>query len=210
MDSCPIYKLLFLIAFTLVFITLTALDLDMIYDNIIEKYQAIETYQADFVQENYWSELEVNKISKGKVYYNKNYFLLSYSNPEGQFLLLSDNILTLIDLESNQMLITDNINQELRPDKLIISYWQNSIINFLLSADKYLIMLNIVTELGDSISVQLNDYLIKEFSFTDSSDNCVTYKFSNALLNMELSDSFFVLKIPEDIDIIDNRQQTEE
>ena len=199
-----------LLAFILLlFLSASADDkLDEIYNSVIEKYSSISTFEADFTQENYWKDLDVEKISSGKVYYNRNCFLLSYSDPAGQTLLLEDNILKIVDIESNQMLITDNITHELRPDKIISSYWQNSQVDLKNRAED-LIELSFITQPGDSIFVVLNDFLIREFCFVDDQGNSVKYSFSNSVVNPDLSDSVFELDLPQDIDIIDNRSSSE-
>jgi outer membrane lipoprotein-sorting protein len=202
------YKII-LVFFLLLLLSAAAADnIDDIYEAILEKYSSISTYEADFTQENYWKDLDVDKISSGKVYYNSNCFLLSYTEPAGQTLLLEDNILKIVDIESNQMLITDNITHELRPDKIISSYWQNSQVDLVKRAED-LIELDFITQSGDSIFVVLNDFMIREFCFTDKQGNSVKYSFSKSVINPDLTDSVFELDLPQDIDIIDNRSSSE-
>ena len=203
MVTCRIRALLVVLLISFSFLWADK-ELDKIYENILKKYAKIKYYEADFVQENYWKELDTSKDSKGMVYFDKDNFLLKYSEPDGQLLLIEDSGITLYDSASNQAMISDRSNAELRPDKLIAEYWTNSIKEIKLNEDDFLI-LKFTTADGSEIHIGLDHYLITDLRVVDKNGNSVLYVFSNAKINKKLPKSIFKLTLPEDTSIIDNR-----
>ena len=97
--------------------------LEKIYEKVLRTYSTINTYETSFVQENYWDEIDVYKTSEGKLYYDEENLLMNYSKPDGQKLLINQNSMTMYDPISEQAIISDEVEIELRPDKLISHYW---------------------------------------------------------------------------------------
>ncbi|MCK4311827.1 MAG: hypothetical protein KAW88_03725, partial [Candidatus Cloacimonetes bacterium] len=81
--------------------------LEEIYENILIKYSSIKTYEANFLQENYWKELDTFKQSFGKIYYDSSHLLLDYEEPQGQKLLIANSDITIYEPSSNQALISN-------------------------------------------------------------------------------------------------------
>jgi len=181
-------------------------ELENIYQSIVEKYAKIKTYEADFEQENSWKELDKTKKSSGKVYFDNNNFLLKYSDPEGQILLIEDAGITLYDSASKQAIISDRSNAELRPDKLIAEYWNNSIKEIKLNDGNFLILM-FTTADGSEIHVGLEDFLVADFRVVDKTGNSVLYVFKNEVINKKLPKNIFKIDLPEDANIIDQRSE---
>lgn len=181
-------------------------ELQNIYQKITQKYSGITSYEADFVQENFWKELDTTKNSQGKIYFDTNNFLLKYSEPAGQILLIDDSGITLFDSVSKQAIITDRSNAELRPDKLIAEYWNNSIKEIKLQEEDFLI-LKFTTADGSEIYVGLDDYLVTDFRVVDKNGNSVLYVFSEVGVNKKLPPKIFDISLPDDTAIIDNRSE---
>ena len=112
-------------------------QLNKIYEDIMIKYAKIKFYEADFQQENYWKEMDIVKKSNGKVYFDVDHFIMKYTEPEGQALLIEGNSITIYDAASNQAFISNDIETELRPDKLISDYWSNSEKKLILNEGKW-------------------------------------------------------------------------
>ena len=203
MVTCRIRALLVVLLISFSFLWADK-ELDKIHENILKKYAKIKYYEADFVQENYWKELETSKESKGKVYFDNDNFLLKYSEPEGQLLLIEDSGITLYDSASNQAMISDRVNAELRPDKLIGEYWNNSIKEIKLNEGDFLII-KFKTADGSEIYIGLDHYLITDLRVVDKNGNSVLYVFSNTKINKKLPKNIFKLTLPEGTSIIDNR-----
>ena len=81
--------------------------LENIYEDVIITYSTIYTYEAEFKQENYWAEINIDKISKGKLYYDKENLLMDYSQPDGQKLHINKEFMTMYDPIAGQAMISD-------------------------------------------------------------------------------------------------------
>ncbi len=180
--------------------------LEEIYTKILITYSVIKTYEADFIQENYWKELEVHKKSYGKIYYNTECFLLDYIEPEGQKLLLTANDITIYDSTSKQVMISNDIETELRPDKFISQYWDVSK-KELVEHNENEIRIKLVTPDKESIHIHIVDFYIVDFMIIDESSNSVFYTFSSEKKNIFLPDDIFKLTIPNDFNVIDTRNR---
>ena len=180
-------------------------QLEKIYENILITYSNIKSYEADFTQHNYWKELDITKGSEGKIYYNTDHFLMKYSEPAGQLLLIKEDTVTMYDAASQQALISNDIQTELRPVKLISEYWDISK-KELIESDSINCKIRLITPDSQQIEVNIKNLLITEFSIIDIDKNSVTYKFSNEKINKSLPKDIFEIILPEGTNIIDNRR----
>ncbi|MBC8416445.1 MAG: outer-membrane lipoprotein carrier protein LolA [Candidatus Cloacimonetes bacterium] len=180
-------------------------QLESVYEDILITYSNIKSYEADFQQENFWKELDIIKQSEGKMYYNTDHFLMKYSEPAGQLLLIKKDVVTMYDAASHQALISNDIQTELRPVKLISEYWDVSK-KELIESDSISFRINLVTPDSQQIEVNIKNFLITEFTIIDVDDNSVTYKFSNEKINKNLPENIFEITLPEGTNIIDNRR----
>ncbi len=178
--------------------------LNEIYLDLLEKYDSIKTYEADFIQENFWKEIDTAKTSYGKIYYDSSFLLLEYAEPEGQKLLIDSLSVTIYDSASNQVLISNKNDYELKPISIISEYWKNSQ-KELIENNKNETRIKLVTPENDQIFVWIKDNLIIEIQIVDNSENMVKYTFSAEKINKQLSQKIFELNLPEDVNVIDNR-----
>ncbi len=178
---------------------------DEIYDNLMENYNKIETYKADLTQENYWKDLDVKKMSYGKIYYNKNFLLLDYSDPPGQKMLINSTSVIIYDSTSCQAFISDKIDIELRPINFISLYWNNSQ-KEIIKQEQSCIVVKFITSENERIFVTIEDFYINELKILDEYNNSVKYLFINEEFNIDLSKSTFEIDLPDDVNIVDNRQ----
>jgi len=198
-------KILFILLFP---VLLVANDktLESIYEQILITYSTIYAYEAEFMQENYWNEINVCKTSEGKLYYNKENLLMDYIQPKGQKLQIKENSITMYDPVTEQAFISDQVDIELRPDKLISHYWDVS--------EKELIgkyedteIIQLMTPESEIILITITNSLVMEFNIVDINENFVNYKFSNILINKGLAESIFELNFPENTSVIDTRSK---
>ena len=196
----------FLLLLTLCSFSLFAQDdvLNKIYLDLIEKYDSIKTYEADFIQENFWKEIDTAKTSYGKIYYDSCFLLMEYSEPEGQKLLIDSLSVTIYDAASNQVLISNKNDYELKPISIISEYWANSQ-KELLENNENEIQIKLITPENEQFLIRIKDNLIIEIQLFDNSENMVKYSFSEERINKQLSKEIFELKLPEDVNVIDNR-----
>jgi len=178
--------------------------LEIIFEEVLITYSTIHTYEANFVQENYWEEIDVYKTSEGKLYYNKENLLMNYSIPEGQKLLIKENSMTMYDPISEQAIISDEIELELRPDKLISHYWDISE-KELIEQFNDTIKIKLLTPEEEKIVITITNSIVTEFNIMDKNSNFVIYEFSDIQINKALPDKIFELNLPEETNIIDTR-----
>jgi len=194
--------LLFLLLPTLLIATDNTLE--NTYENILITYSTAYTYEAKFIQENYWAEINIDKISEGKLYYNKENLLMDYSQPDGQKLLINEEYMTMYDPIADQAMISDEFDIELRPDKLISHYWD---ISEKAIIDKFddTIKIKLKTPQEENIIITISNKLVTEFNIVDENGNFVIYKFYNIKINEGLPENIFELTLPESTNIFDTR-----
>ena len=180
-------------------------QIESVYEGILITYSNIKSYEADFQQENFWKELDIIKQSEGKMYYNTDNFLMKYREPAGQLLLIKNDVVTMYDAASHQAFISNDIQTELRPVKLISEYWDVSK-KELIESDSISFRINLITPDSQQIKVNIKNFLITEFTIIDVDDNSVTYKFSNEKINKNFPENIFEITLPEGTNIIDNRR----
>ncbi len=178
--------------------------LNEIYLDLLEKYDSIKTYEADFIQENFWKEIDTAKTSYGKIYYDSSFLLLEYSEPEGQKLLIDSLSVTIYDAASNQVLISNKNDYELKPISILSEYWQNSQKELIENSENGT-QIKLITPDNEQIFVLIKDNLIIEIQIFDNSENMVKYSFSAEKINQQLAKEIFELNLPEDVNVIDNR-----
>ena len=178
--------------------------LETIYEKVLITYSTINTYETSFVQENYWEEIDVYKTSEGKLYYDEENLLMDYSKPNGQKLLIDENSVTMYDQGSEQAIISDKIDIELRPDKLISHYWEMSGKELIDQFDDT-IKIKLLTPQEEKIIITILNNIVTEFNIMDKNKNYVIYKFLDIQINEALPDRIFELTLPEDTNIIDTR-----
>ncbi len=179
-------------------------DLVHIYNNIVSVYDTITTFQADFVQENYWSEMDISQISQGSIYFDTTNLTLEYSTPVGQKLLIDKEKITIFNASSHQVLISEKGDIKLRPLEIIKKYWQESEISILDETEEGL-SLKISTNIGETLYLQISNYLVTNLNIVDSENNSVKYSFSEMDINNSLPDGIFIFDIPGDASVIDSR-----
>ena len=178
--------------------------LETIYQEVLITYSTIHTYETSFVQENYWEEIDVYKTSEGKLYYNKENLVMDYFIPVGQKLLINKNSMTMYDPISQQAIISDEVEIELRPDKLISHYWDVSDKELIEQFDDT-IKIKLVTPEEEKIIITITNSIVTEFNIMDKNKNFVIYKFSDIIINEKLPPTIFVFVIPVDANILDTR-----
>jgi outer membrane lipoprotein-sorting protein len=180
-------------------------DLDKIYADIISKYDDIATFTADFTQNNYWSEPDLSQKSNGKIIYNSEKLLLSYSDPEGQKMIVDSISITLYDPNSNQVMISNKTGQSIHPIELIKYYWNISKKEFH-QDDNELITVKMDTKDGQKFLIKIQDNLVIFIELSDEEKNSVSYTFTNIETNAVLGESIFNFEIPDEANVIDTRK----
>ena len=112
--------------------------------------------------------------------------------------------MTMYDPASEQAIISDKVEIELKPDKLISHYWDVSN-KMLIDQFDDTIKIKLLTLEEDKIIITISDNIVTEFNIIDKNNNFVIYKFSTININKALPDKIFELSLPEGTSIIDTR-----
>ena len=180
--------------------------LEKTYNDILVTYSAVITYEAIFVQENYWVEINIDKISEGKLYYDKENLLMDYSQPDGQKLHINNEYMTMYDPIGDQAIISDEFEIKLRPDELISHYWDISEKEIIEQFDST-IKIKLKTPQDENIIITVSNKLVTEFNIGDENGNFVIYKFYDIKINEALPEKIFELTLPDSTNIIDTRNK---
>jgi len=178
--------------------------LEKAYSDVLLTFSTAYTYEASCLQINYWEEIDIYKSSVGKLYYDKENFLIDYSQPDGQKLLINEDSMTMYDPVAGQAIISDQFEMELRPDKFISHYWDMSEKELVEQFDNT-IKIKLLTPQEENIIITISNKMIIEFDIMDKNKNYVIYKFSDIQINKTLPDKIFELILPKETSIIDTR-----
>lgn len=196
------FFLIFVIVYT---VNITALQVEEVFSQLKNRYVEVETYQAEFSQENYWAEVDISKISKGKMYYNNDNLLLSYQQPDGQKLLIDSTKVIMYDPQMEQVLLSDKIDTKLRPIEILKYYWQDSEKELVPKENGYKLLLKNNRE--KIITATIKHDWLKEIKIEDKNGNWVKYDFFNEVYNEEIEPDIFQIEFDENVNIIDNRKE---
>ena len=193
-----------LILIILIFpLLLIAENADSLRLRIVAKYDAIDTFQADFIQQNIWKELDKSFTSKGKIYYDKNNLIMLYAEPDEQILLVTEDLMKFYSPQDAQLMISHNDQIYLEPVKILTQYWDNSEITLTNEGENVVITLKY--ESG-KIEAIVNNCLIQKISIEDLEQNTVSYEFHNQMINEKLPENVFDIQLSDDVNIIDTRR----
>ncbi|MDP8321017.1 MAG: outer-membrane lipoprotein carrier protein LolA [Candidatus Stygibacter australis] len=200
-------KISMILLFLIISLYLSADQLDDIYNQIIDEYSKISSFEATLIQENHWSEIDRTKSTTGKIYYNTDSLYVSYDPPDEQELFVQENTVIMHDKKSGQAIYMDKGDFLIRPLSIIKSYWNESEKQLLPVQDDFIMLL--IKRADEEIIISLKSGLITSLLITDKDNNSVKYQFLDEKINSVLPKSIFIPAFPENTNIIDNRTNGE-
>lgn len=177
---------------------------DHLIVDVIAAYEEVETYEADFIQTNYWKELDKSFSSQGKIYFEGENLLLQYDNPENQILLIDKDKIMIYEPVRNQALLSDRFNYDLNPKKILQKYKDNAEIKVIQHEDEA-DELTVIMENGEAYIFSISDNMIISIVYNGNNGDSVKYSFSKSTINQEFEPGLFAIELSEDVVIIDNR-----
>lgn len=194
--------------------SLSAISLAEAYDSLLEKYEKVQSFQADIEQTSYYSEIEYTNVAKGKIYYTQNRLLIDYFEPNQEKICLNDNIVHIYQSKEDRLIISkaDSSFISLNLGKLIKDVWLED--NAVIEDNNNFYRVKIDTRKNNNLvnismiefEIDKKDNLIKAISYQDESDNSVRILFSNVLLNDTISSEIWELDVSSETEIIDYRE----
>ena len=206
-----IKRLILLIALFFLWQNMPAVqDIDDLYRELLSVYDAMEYYQADFRQSNYWKTQDIGMESEGRIYIEGEGFALIYSQPSGQRLVI-DRAVYLIDDNDKTLIITDIEHTDglYKPADILRHYWEQSE-KELIGSDSDIFTLILMPENDPYTSrvemeIRKDDILVRRVYYEDHQQNSVEFLFSNERIDERFADDVFDTAVEEDYMIIDNR-----
>ncbi|MGB3862965.1 MAG: outer membrane lipoprotein carrier protein LolA [Candidatus Aminicenantaceae bacterium] len=194
----------------------TAQEVALRIENTLRSYQSL---QADFEQLYYSATVSTPLHEKGKLYFKKpNLMRWEYQDPEEKVFLIKDDFFWDYNKEEKQLIKYDLSRGE-----------QNTEVLFLLSGqvallDNYSVELNpFPTENANTIQLKLTPkdeegvdtfllleidektWFIQKLISFDWAGNKTEFRFSRIKTNINLPNKIFELRVPSDVEIIENK-----
>lgn len=178
--------------------------LDYIGESIIQTYTELTSFRANFTQKNYWAEQDLDMTSEGELVFQGEKFSLTYSEPQGQRVIVDGKAYIMDDVEKT-VIITD-IDEQFLPHLAINHYWGVSEAKLLDSNGVLTIELRPKTEpdIKRIVAVVCSvSYLIREVSYKDYDGNIVRFVFNNIKTDELIADDAFALPELSEFTVID-------
>lgn len=194
--------------------SLTAIESGELYQKLINKYNKIETFQANIIQTSYYSEIDYTNVSQGKIYNNSDKIFIEYTSPKVEKISLADNIVKIYQEEDDRLILTyaDSSFATLNIKYLIERIWNDEtltvtendslyVVNVLLTEDNAIANIDNV-----EFSIDKTEMLVQRVRYQDDLANEVDVLFTNIILNALIKDELWEIKTTEDTQIIDYRE----
>lgn len=206
--------------FWLIFLALvfaqTAEDIARRVENTLRSYQS---FQANFEQFYYSTTVSTPLHEKGKVYYKKpNLMKWEYQEPEEKIFLIKDDFFWDYNKQEKQLIKYNLASGEHNSEVISLLTGQVRLL------DNYSVEFNpFPTENADAIQIKLTpredefadtfllleidrdtDFIQKLISF-DWAGNKTEFQFSKVKTNVPLENKIFELRVPPDVEIIENK-----
>ena len=201
MASLNTKKFFIVLVFITINLVLAAASADKITE-IIEYYDTIDTYSAQFHQTNYWLELDKSYASNGNIYLKNEKMLLSYEEPEGQLLMVDSTKVLIYDPQRKQAVYSSPEGFDINPRSLLEKYKDSAEIFINDAAER---IVDVALDNGESYRFIVEEKLITTIIYTGDNGDYVEYQLLNPVINGNFDDSVFEVDLPRDISIIDNR-----
>lgn len=205
---------LLLSVFLLIGAYLSAISNHELYQELMQAYDDISTFQADIEQTSYYSEIDYTNVSEGKIFHNPDKILIEYSSPKVEKITLVDDVVKIYQEESDRLIMTyaDSSFVSLNMKYLIERIWNDDLIEVTESDSNYIVKVkltedNSMANIEDiEFAIGKKNMLVQKVKYKDSYENEVEVLFSNIILNMPIRDELWEIKTTEDTQIIDYRE----
>jgi chaperone LolA len=194
----------------------TAEDVAVRVENTLRSYRS---FQADFEQLYFSATVSVPLHEKGKLYFKKpNLMKWEYRDPEEKIFLIKDDSFWDYNKEEKQLIKYDLSGGEHNSEVLSLLSGQVVLL------DRYSVELNpFPTENPNSLQIKLTPkdeesadtfllleidektWFIQKLISFDWTGNKTEFRFSKIKTNLNLPDRTFELRIPSDVEIIENK-----
>lgn len=188
---------------------------EKVLESYLSYFDQIDSLEVNFTQRNYWPEQDMSNESAGVLYVKGNNILLEHLQPEHQIMLGTETELVFYFPERKQMIGGDASEWQyfISPKYLANEYMKFcTLTSTKETGNSYIFTFSPNEKMNDlkviKITVSKQDSLIMEFFYKDAYENEVCFTFTDPKINEEIPDSKFILRIPNDVQVIDNREKS--
>ncbi|PKN72921.1 MAG: outer membrane lipoprotein carrier protein LolA [Candidatus Cloacimonetes bacterium HGW-Cloacimonetes-3] len=188
---------------------ISAITTDALYKKITATYGSFSTFQASVKQDNYFAQIKKSISYQGNIYFTRGRMVIKYDKPNVQRLMISDGMVDLYDAQSKTVLRSRMRPEfgKMNPVEILQVYWKKSTVRVLSS--KGTISEVSLKPYDDPLIVSMTATinhktgLVQTLSYTDASDNKVTYSFSAVKTNVSIPNSVWKFTYPKDVQVVE-------
>ncbi|MBN2694756.1 outer membrane lipoprotein chaperone LolA [bacterium] len=193
-------------------ITLFASTVQENLAKIQEKYKDINGFEAKFEQNFYHKAYKKDKKSSGDVVFKKELFMKwSYTSPERKYIISNQEKLWVYEPENEQVFVSEVKQSELTQISRFLFQHEDLQKEYDINIDdKTGIIMELTPKSKDlsykKITLSFNSELkLTKTEMVDQFDNMNTIIYSKIKLNPVKDSSFFEFKIPEGVEVIEQK-----
>ena len=194
--------------------SLAGITSNELYQELIAKYDKIDTFQANIKQTSYYSEIDYTNVSEGKIYHNPDKIFIEYTSPKVEKISLADNVVKIYQAEADRLILTyaDSTFATLNIRYLIERIWNDETVTLIENDSLYIVDVVLTEQNGIAnienveFSIDKKEKLVQRVKYQDDLANEVDVVFSNIILNAPLKDEFWKIELTENTQIIDYRE----
>ena len=180
-----------------------------LYQKLDSRYGSLSSFQAEVKQVNFFSRIDRKISYEGKFYFSGGRMLMSFEKPSVQRLSIHLGKAELYDGSSKTLYRSDVIPEAIKmnPLELLQLYWNKSQVK-ITTQDKAHSWVKLTPNSDPMIKIleakiDNKSGIVQTLSYTDLSDNKVTYSFSNIVINRPIASSVWSFSYPKDTQIIE-------
>lgn len=188
---------------------LWAQSVDDLYRKLDSRYASLSSFQADVAQVNFFSRIDRKISYEGKFYFAGGRMLMSFQKPSVQRLYIHAGKAELYDGSSKTLYRSDLIPEasKMNPLELLQLYWNKSQVK-ISAQDKTHSWVKLSPKSDPMLKlleakIDNKTGIVQTLSYTDLSDNKVTYSFSNISINRPIAPAVWSFSYPKDTQIIE-------
>ncbi|MCB5287858.1 MAG: outer membrane lipoprotein carrier protein LolA [Candidatus Cloacimonetes bacterium] len=180
-----------------------------LYQKLDSRYGSLSSFQAEVKQVNFFSRIDRTISYEGKFYFSGGRMLMSFAKPSLQRMYIQGGKAELYDGSSKTLYRSDIMPEanKMNPLELLQLYWNKSQVK-ISAQDKAHSWVRLSPKSDPMLKeleakIDNKSGIVQTLSYTDLSDNKVTYSFSNIVINRPIAAQVWNFSYPPDTQIIE-------
>jgi len=180
-----------------------------LYQKLNQRYGTLQSFQAEVSQRNYYSSIDQDITYRGRLYFQPGKMLMSFEQPNVQRLYIHNGLAELYDGASKTLYRSEVLPElsKMNPLEILQLYWEKSELQILSQAEGK-IRIRLIPRQDPLLNeleaiIESKSGIVSYLSYTDRSDNTVSYNFSNIIIDGQIPLRVWQFSYPEDTRIIE-------